>query len=326
MASIKADTPSEGTNSPTVETREALLAAFGLSPDVPWRTLARSDRSTHFVTVEARPHVLRVFRSEHLASTEDEVWVTEALRAVGFCDVPTFEPLKSGRNWSCHWRDNGLTTMYGFIPGTSPQWLDDRQFVAVVRFMERFQRALDQLPLAGQLGRAFARTEAALERARSSTLLGAASRSLRDFAEARSTADVLRCIADESPSVVHGDLHAGNLVWARPDRLVGLIDFASTGYGSRTLDIAALATGTCFINEELRLDRLATIVSALAPWMAIGDPHELVDVLALTSIAFFLEVNSACADPAGAEWRDARRARAILARRSEIVSAVGGGS
>jgi hypothetical protein len=204
--------------------------------------------------------------------------------------------------------------IYDFIPGETVEPLGDRRFGSAVNQVSRLLSASQDLADATpELPKAFTRTELALERAGVSGSVRGYDCVTR-FVHERTTDEVLTAAGSQRAGAVHADLHAGNLVWLG-NSLAGIIDFASAGRGPAALEVAAFATGTCFVLGDLDLDRLAALASALRRWLVGISPKAFIDLLALTSISFFLEVN-ANARARDTEWRDLRRAEELLAQRT----------
>src|SRR4051812_39249016 len=104
--------------STTVTTRGEVLAAFGLALDTRWRTLSVRPHSTHYLTLERRPRVVRIVDQSRTCNAHQEAVVTERLREAGFREVPVFSPLESWpHDWSCTWTDHGEVAVYDYIPG-----------------------------------------------------------------------------------------------------------------------------------------------------------------------------------------------------------------
>jgi aminoglycoside phosphotransferase (APT) family kinase protein len=316
MASSTA-TPSNDGSSTTATTRAEVLRAFGIAPDTRWYPLSVRPHSRHYVTVELHPRVIRVIDSTRSGATAHEATVTELLREAGYCQVPRFHRLAERRDgWSCYWAEQGEVSVYDFIPGVTVEPLDDSRFAQGVEQFRRFvEVAHDGVMRQTTLRRAFTRTDLALERAREADLPPGYDR-IREFVHAHSTHEVIASCAGQQWGVAHGDLHAGNLVWLE-DRLSGIIDFASAGEGPAGLDISAFVTGTCFVRAELRVGRVAAVLSALRRWLTDIPPYALVNLLALTAISFFLEVNRSVT-VADIERRDLRRAEVLLLQRTAL--------
>jgi hypothetical protein len=124
----------------------------------------------------------------------------------------------------------------------------------------------------------------------------------------------------QAGSVIHGDLHAGNMLW-KDDTLNSLLDFERCCRADELVEVAALTTGTCFLDTVPNLDRIAELLRVTAPYLAGVGPHLFRDALIVMALYFFGRVNRFYpSEVASLEWRDANRARAVLRHSREIES------
>jgi aminoglycoside phosphotransferase (APT) family kinase protein len=242
-----------------------------------------------YVTESHPRYVVRVTNGHSVENVAQEGALTERLRAVGFDRAPMFLRAKNGM--FATQSSLGVLSVYEFIEGIVNQPLTDRQFSDLVDRLPNYLGAMKRLEPSSFPGRrTFTLSEASVQRGkRIYTEVAGLKDDVSLFDYKRWSGLQLDCRV----SLIHSDLHAGNFVWNAGGTLLAMIDFERFCAGSQVIEVAALATGTCFDGTSLREDRLidllrscsSTLQSSLIPF------ESFIDVCIFVGLYYFGRVN-----------------------------------
>jgi hypothetical protein len=291
--------------------RMVIAKEFGLPADG-WRVLSRRLSNTLYLVDDKSPTVVRASLGRFPLEAEAEGWFATTLRENGFAATLVYRKTRQG-TWACG-IDQGSAVAYHYRSGDVSQPLSDSRFWNLIRSLPAYFAAKRRIRRVPQFVGSFPSANVALDEFRRIGSVVEMPKALRPYLDS----DVPNLW--QARSVIHGDLHAGNMLW-NDDVLDSLLDFERCSRADEVVEVAALTTGTCFRDSVPDLDRLAAVLHATRSYLNGVAPPLFRDALIIMALYFFGRVNRLFPSAIHRlEWRDANRALAILRYSEEIES------
>jgi Ser/Thr protein kinase RdoA (MazF antagonist) len=293
-------------------TRDLFLRHYALDPTsirgIPQPGL---ENTGYVLEGTAGRYLARVSHYRSLAELTEEVSYIQRIRKAGFLLVPS-PVLTIGGEAICPTED-GFLFLYEFIPGEITEALTAKQFEGLLRKIPEY------LAVAAQAGDYsyphrphFPAPELVLS-------------TLHQRPECTNESQLTSVLRELQPLptelLIHGDLHAGNLIWSDVNTLAGVIDFDDCCNSCSAVEVLALIRGTCFRTDRIDRSKLEALLLATGAWLHHPSIAEkLAEYLSYVCVYFFIAVNRP------RPWRvagpvddlDLRRARCVLEQRKEL--------
>ncbi len=287
--------------------RAAIASEYGLPADR-WQPFSHGLSNTLYLVPADPPVVLRVSSDRTAAEAEAEGWFATTLRENGFSAVLEYHRTMHG-TWACA-VEGGSVVAYSYRSGEVIQPLPDGRFDTLLSMLPTYFAVKASITNRPLFLRSFPSPSGALEEFRRLSRIVEISGRLRSFANGVG-------LSWTSNSIIHGDLHAGNLLW-EDDSLLSILDFERCAKGDELTEVAALITGTCFVHQDLRLDRLLRIVAVAKQYLRHVSASRFSNSLIVMALYFFGRVNRMYPHRPTIEWRDANRALTLLQNIQEV--------